>query len=317
MSLNQTQFIKIENNAAYSNCIEYENEEGKKIHLIPVLHIGEERYFQDLIKYVGDMKCQYEYIQTVDPEKFGISKDYSINLDYKVLLKMSKNNISYKVNRKSLKNMFKNNLSDELKNMMEFAKEYSNLSTTSQIVFKICKNFFFSIDTLSILQRYLAELLDLKHQSQILEINEIQKWENWEHLDVVIEIDPKKSIELTGDFINEWGKQMYLSLSTYNACLVFEKEPNINLRRKKFIEEIVSVFTLKDNVDQAVDLIPDFIFGIRNKIIDDYLNSDQSESDEFAIFYGTIHMYTIENIIEKLGFKLKAQTKIKALNYVV
>ena len=317
MSEPQTQFIKIENNVVYSNCIEYQNDEDMKIHLIPVLHIGEERYFKDIIEYIGDKWCQYEFFQANELEKHGISEVFSLNLEYERLFEIFKNDHFYKMNQKPLSKVLKKIDSEDLKEKMKLAKENSNINNTSQIVYDICNQVFFSMDSLSILQRYLAELLDLKFQYQVMDLKEMQKWGKWENLDLNVEIDPeffKKPINVTDELINEWSKQVNVTLSTYITCLNFEREPDINMRKKNFVDEIVSIFTLKENIDLMAQQIPDFLFGLRNKIIDDFINSNKS-GNEFAILYGAGHMYSIENTIEKLGFKPKSENLIKILSY--
>ena len=320
MTSTPIQFIKIQNQTVYSNCVEYRNDAEKIIHLIPVLHVGEERYYRDLIQYVGNKRCLYEYVKG-DYAKMieNVPKGFSINSDYEDFLQVFNQIVFYKVNKTSFEKMLEKDLPDDLKHLLTLTKEYSTLSEKSRIIFKILNETNFSLDTLTVLQRYMSELMELIHQTQAIDyIVEIPNLPNWEHLDLEIQFDLeqlKKPIEFTPEFIQSWSQQMRITLSLYSVCLQFEEEPDINSRRKEFAEQSLSFFTNKTETDEILTQLPEILVGVRDKVIKDFLMSSQYEGNEFAIFYGAAHLYTIESILKSQGFQAKKETPIKVFGF--
>jgi len=320
MTSSPVQFIKIQDQTVYSNCVEYRNDAEKIIHLIPVLHIGEESYYRDLIQYVGNKRCLYEYLK-VDFEKLIdiLPENFSMNSDYEEFLSVFKEINFYKINRLEFENMLENGLSDDINKLLNMAKEFSNHSEKSKLIFEICNSVFFSLDAMAVLQRYLSELMEMALQTQVIDYTgEIQNLPNWEHLDLDIQFDIEelnKPIDFTPEFIQAWSEQMNLILALYIGCLIFEEESDINLRRKQFVEQSVSIFTQSSTTEDLAAQLPDILVGVRDAIIEDFLSSSRSEGNEFAIFYGPAHLYTIENIIKSQGFQVIKETPIKIFDF--
>ena len=56
------QFISFKDGILKTICHVYKHEDGSILHLLPVTHIGEEKYYKDILGYIGEKICVYENI---------------------------------------------------------------------------------------------------------------------------------------------------------------------------------------------------------------------------------------------------------------
>ncbi len=114
MTIQNTQFLKIKDNAVYSNIIEYNNDGGKKIHLIPMIHFGEDQYFKELIQFVKDTNFDklgvFKYSHEEDTYSF---KEFEDNISDKIKQKrfnevmQLQQEISLKLNNQKVGKIYK------------------------------------------------------------------------------------------------------------------------------------------------------------------------------------------------------------------
>jgi len=316
-----TQFVKVEDKTVYSNCVEYQNEEGKIIHLVPVMHIGEERYYKDIIDYVGNRHCLYESIKVrYDKQIEDLPENITIHSDYKDILEVFKKLKFYSINEEQFEKMLDDEdeeLPFETTLFLGMAVEKMEGNEEAEFIFEICEAVYFSLDALSVLQRYMAEQVGLLSQNQVIDYpGEISKLDNWEHLDLDMVVDSEDlEIEFTPEFIHGWCQQMNLTLGAFLGCMMLQEEETIKLKRKKFIDMALPTLTTKPEPDLLGDALTEFLLELRNKIVEEFLESPESKEDEIVIFYGPVHLMVFEDTLIEQGFEAKKETRIKIFSF--
>ena len=53
-------YVSFQEGIVKSICHVYKNKDGNILHLLPIIHIGESEYFNEIMEYVGDKLCLYE-----------------------------------------------------------------------------------------------------------------------------------------------------------------------------------------------------------------------------------------------------------------
>ena len=113
------EFLSYSEETLFSHVKVYANEDHHRIHLIPVSHIGTKRYFQELISYVGNTKCLFEYLR-INSDNI----EHKIrNIDEYLERYESVCKDFWEENKKLLISFYKNFLNDDLKKLKKIVKK--------------------------------------------------------------------------------------------------------------------------------------------------------------------------------------------------
>ncbi|MBY8987812.1 MAG: hypothetical protein KGD61_05110 [Candidatus Lokiarchaeota archaeon] len=56
-------FLDYDGVSLFTNCLVYQNEKNKKVHLLPVIHIESTQYYSGMQDYIEDRICIYEKVK--------------------------------------------------------------------------------------------------------------------------------------------------------------------------------------------------------------------------------------------------------------
>jgi hypothetical protein len=299
------EFVSYQDGVLKTICHVYQHEDGRTLHLLPIIHVGEKRYYEELLEYVGEKICVYESMKinvddveneqsSVIPHSFNEWFQYNENLakeiDANLGPEIKKFQRKYKIFKgftRKTRRLVKRNLgvADNRLTKLFYQLERTN----------------FALHNMTVQQNLLAEFLELSYQFNVIDyFNDIPNRKNWIHGDLVVQIHdasiskaketlknpPPGFVELTKTNADQFYAMIYLIESMIQL--------SISDRRKKMSE----IFT---NIEQ--ENIPEDYITSRNNIIIETADNLFDEYDDVVIFYGAAHMSGIKIQAEKAGFK--------------
>lgn len=304
-------FLTFHDRVLKTICHIYKHKDGRTLHLLPVIHIGEKRYYEELLDYIGEKICVYESIEfkrdesedkeetPKTPKSFDEWIQYNENLaeemDTSIGREIKRFQRRYKVLdlfTRRLRRMVKKNLSVADKRFTQF---FHQLERTN-----------FSLHNITIQQYLLAETLELSFQHDVIDYeNDIPNRKNWIHGDISVEVgnsSVKKIIENYSESLTH-PTPTFVQLTKTNASQFYGMLYFIETLGPKSINErraeMAEIFT---DLEQE-KISGDYVDG-RNKIIIETINNLWDEQNEVMVFYGAAHMDAIKKAAENLNFKL-------------
>lgn len=315
-------FLSAEGTSLMTHARIYENDAGKKAHLVPVIHFGEEEYYKAILEYIGDIPCLYEL--------FG-SKAMK-NQDKKSLIKNVDDFIAYyedyetgfwKEAEAGIQSYYENYLSQELKAKWEETKK-SNMAIPDQRygrLVQLMEKQFFGIHFIHAFQLLLCQGAGLVHQFSVIGPDEIAKHENWIHADtdvkkIIGDIDTREIFkELLADPSDEWvamRNKEIMNLVGMFGGMKYLAEATPSQVREVFCEVLVEN---NEEIQKALAMIPKFLFEERNRVLADRITELFEKNGEIVVFYGASHMGPIEQHLLENGFHQVGIKSFEAFGY--
>jgi hypothetical protein len=279
------------------------HEDGRVIHLLPVVHVGEKRYYQELLEYIGDRMCVYESIN------LGSSSEGRIPQTFDEWLSAGEANVSsfYEEYEDDIKRFQKRVLTDELKQIREAVQD--NLDVVDARLtrlFNQIEQSVYSIYSVGVIQTALADLLGVAHQyAEIDYQNDIPHRKNWVHGDLefnqVPSEDQVRAVLSTSnpEIIENFRKQaqfLYGSLYWIQE-LIFMEVPE---RREDFAQKVV------DSAELGM-VTPKYLNETRNNLLIHTIDTLHVDHDEVVAFYGAAHMAYIKQVAVNDEFQWRSK----------
>lgn len=320
-------FLSFDESKLVSHIKIYENHLKQKIHLIPVCHIGTKEYFQNIVAYVGEeIPCIYENLKfgSIDDKSYKSSKtlDDLIEFYYENYYQSyDKHGQEYK---SLLKNFYKKYTSKEVKKLHKLVRKEVFKSSNKIIqIFDLCEKTNFNLFNTYVLQVYWCEMLGLEHQMMTIDYeNDILNRNNWCHGDLDFsKIKDKTNLEEkikqilinpTQQLINESEKERTMVMGTLLVTINFYRMDNCTQRRRELatllIENMTTIFQDFENSS------PEIVLKTRNTIVEKGISILLEEFNEIMVFYGAMHMISIEKFLLNEGFKLISEESFEVFN---
>jgi len=313
-------FIEYDGVSLYSNCLVYQNEKEVKVHLLPVIHIGEEKYYTELLDYIKDRICIFEKINltssNIESQKFAKNLDEYLEIASPGIEEFWSQYI------KLLKKFYKKFLTRNIKSLWKMVKkEFKNFDAKIQKIYDDCIKSGFGIQNLYPIQLYLCEILNLDHQIISIDyVGDIPHRSNWIHTDLdfeeitenvdLVEIIEEILTEPSPEILEILLKQIGLLLTNILGMVEFKMTPEVSKRRELLAEGLIQALT--QQFEEVVDSTPEYILEGRNSMIEEQIMKLMVDHDEIVVFYGVAHMGAIEKFLLGLGFSLKTQQRFMA-----
>ncbi len=313
-------FIEYDGVSLYSNCLVYQNEKEVKVHLLPVIHIGEEKYYTELLDYIKDRICIFEKINltssNIESQKFAKNLDEYLEIASPGIEEFWSQYI------KLLKKFYKKFLTRNIKSLWKMVKkEFKNFDAKIQKIYDDCIKSGFGIQNLYPIQLYLCEILNLDHQIISIDyVGDIPHRSNWIHTDLdfeeitenvdLVEIIEEILTEPSPEILEILLKQIGLLLTNILGMVEFKMTPEVSKRRELLAEGLIQALT--QQFEEVVDSTPEYILEGRNSMIEEQIMKLMVDHDEIVVFYGVAHMGAIEKFLLGHGFSLKTQQRFMA-----
>jgi len=313
-------FIEYDGVSLYSNCLVYQNETKVKVHLLPVIHIGEEKYYAELLDYIQDRICIFEKINlassNIESQKFAKNLDEYLEIASPGIEEFWSQYI------KLLKKFYKKFLTRNIKSLWKMVKkEIKNFDAKIQKIYDDCIKSGFGIQNLYPIQLYLCEILNLDHQIISIDyIGDIPHRSNWIHTDLdfeeitknvdLVEIIEEILTEPSPEILEILLKQIGLLLTNILGMVEFRMTPEISKRRELLAEGLIQALT--QQFEEVVDNTPEYILEGRNSMIEEQIMKLIVNHDEIVVFYGVAHMGAIEKFLLNQGFRYITQQRFEA-----
>ena len=313
-------FIEYDGVSLYSNCLVYKNEKEVKVHLLPVIQIGEEKYYTELLDYIQDRICIFEKINlassNIEPQKFAKNLDEYLEIASPGIEEF------WSQYNKLLKKFYKKFLTRNIKSLWKMVKkEIKNFDAKIRKIYDDCVKSGFGIQNLYPIQLYLCEILNLDHQIISIDyVGDIPHRSNWIHTDLdfeeitenvdLVEIIEEILTEPSPEILEILLKQIGLLLTNILGMVEFKMTPEISKRRELLVEGLIQALT--QQFEEVVDNTPEYILEGRNSMIEEQIMKLIVNHDEIVVFYGVAHMGAIEKFLLNQGFRYITQQRFKA-----
>ncbi len=313
-------FLDYDGVSLYSNCLVYQNEKGVEVHLLPVIHIGEAKYYAELLNYIQDRTCIFEKINlassNIDQQKFAKNLDEYLEIASPGIEEF------WSQYNKLLKKFYKKFLTRNIKSLWKMVKkEIKNFDVKIRKIYDDCIKSGFGIQNLYPIQLYLCEILNLDHQIITIDyIGDIPHRSNWIHADLdfeeitenvdLAEIIEEILTEPSPEILEILLKQIGLLLTNILGMAEFKMTPEISKRRELLANGLIQGLT--QQFEEFVDNAPEYITEGRNSIIEEQIMKLIVDHDEIVVFYGVAHMGAVEKFLLEHGFSLKTQQRFMA-----
>ncbi|MHA1233645.1 MAG: hypothetical protein ACTSO6_00340 [Promethearchaeota archaeon] len=311
--MNKTTFLSFDGTSLFSHCSTYHNGDSKRVCLIPVVHLGNSSYFQNLVEYVGNRPTIFEYL------KFA-SIDQDIKISIKSFEKYMEANASatenfYNAYKKLLNNFYKKKFSKDIKALWKLVKrEVKNSDNKIKQIYEFSEKTRFTIQSLTPIQLYWAEIMNLSHQCIAIDYeNDILNRSNWiltdldigellENVDIhellkYILTEPSKEV------LNEVLKEINIILESILGCVELANLLNVSQRRERLATWLMVSTSQQYKIVEETS--PEFILNMRNNKVEDSILEILEKNDEVMVFFGVTHMRGIERFLIDNGFTFK------------
>ena len=298
----------------------YQNEQKVQVHLLPVIHIGEVKYYAELLSYIQDRICIFEKINlassNIEQQKFAKNLDEYLEIASPGIEEF------WSQYNKLLKKFYKKFLTRNIKSLWKMVKkEIKNFDTKIQKIYDDCIKSGFGIQNLYPIQLYLCEILNLNHQIISIDyVGDIPHRSNWIHTDLdfeeitknvdLVEIIEEILTEPSPEILEILLKQIGLLLTNILGMVEFKMTPEISKRRELLADGLIQALT--QQFEEVVDNTPEYILEGRNSMIEEQIMKLIVDHNEIVVFYGVAHMGAIEKFLLGHGFNLKTQQRFEA-----
>jgi hypothetical protein len=313
-------FLSLDGDSLFSHVKVYENQSNQKIHLIPVSHIGKKEYFYELVEYVGNSPCLFEFLR-INSEDLN---DSIKNIDDYLELYGPICEDFWQKYKKMIRSFYKNFITRELNQFRKYVKKQVNRSNEKlRKIYEYCEKSKFSFPNLPMLQLYWCELLKLDHQFIVLDFkNDILHRPNWIHADLdikeLIENDDlsESAVQLLTDpspaQLQEVEKEINIVLNSILELVHAYQVPSYTLRRMNFAGMLIDIMSKNNETHEKMN--PDLLMKTRNLLIENKIIELLNENTKLMVFYGASHMINIEKFLFQEGFSAKSFKKFVVFN---
>jgi hypothetical protein len=309
-------FITFDGSSVFSNCGLYTNPSKGKVHLIPVVHLGTEKYYKNLLEYIGNSFCIYEKFEITSSEES--SQMIPDNLIEQIeSIKPSIDQFWDKYHKK-IERFYKKSLTKRLKKLRKSIHKIVNESDERiKKILDFSEKSFYGIQNIYLIQLYWAELTNLTYQFAAIDYsNDIKLRKNWIHADMNIEkqleeqgTDPQELLEKvlidpTPEFLEiRCNEIQFLLVMLYTSVEIFELE-TVSNRREWFASNIVkSVTENREAIEQETPLL----VLDRNVLVEKAIYNLFGEDQETFVLYGAVHQVGIEKFLLEQNFTFQSQ----------
>jgi hypothetical protein len=313
-------FLDYDGISLYSNCLVYQNQQKVQVHLLPVIHIGDRKYYAELLKYIQNRICIFEKINLtssdINNKKFAKSLD-----DYLEIVSPGIEEFWDQYN-KLLKKFYKKFFTRDVKSLCKSVKKQSkNFDKKIRKIYEDCVKSGFGIQNLYPIQLYLCETMNLDHQLLAIDYeSDIANRTNWIHTDLDFgkiseNVDLNELIEQmleepSPEILEMLLKQIKLLLTNILGMVEFKMTPEISKKRELLASGLVHFLT--QQFEEIANNTPEYILEGRNTMVEEQILNLIEDHEEIVVFYGVAHMAAIEKFVVEQGFSLKTQQRFMA-----
>ncbi len=312
METTPTKFVKYENNILSTICHVYKHEDGRILHLVPIIHTGDRKYYQEIKTYIGDKICLYENI-TVGPIE---DRETTTNITESIQAMEEIATNFDKFHKYQIQKLRRKHFTKDIRKLRRLVKKRMKaMDENISNIFYQCERTAFDLRNLNTINASIAEILGLSFQYHVMDyVADILKRENWVHADVQMD-DPAENFDEESiisspnpEIIEDFQKRASLMYALLYQVMELSTLP-IEKGREWFANSIITGFKqMQESEQKTLEFIPDFILGPRNSIVLNKIKEIFEITNEIAVMYGAIHMIEIEDAILKLNYSLY-QTK--------
>ena len=313
-------FLDYDGTSLFSNCVVYQNERNVRVHLLPVIHIGDVRYYAELLNYIQDRICIFEKLNlsssNIDKQKFAKNLDEYLEIASPGVEEF------WSQYKKLLKKFYKKFLTRDVKLIWKMVKkEFKNFDENIQKIYDDCLKTGFGIQNIFPIQLYLCKIMNLDHQMITIDYEgDIPHRTNWIHADLdfdkitenvdIFDLVEELLTEPSPEELETLLKQMSLVLINILGMVEFRETSGISKRRELLANGIIQGLTQK--FEEIKNSTPEYIFEGRNSIVEERILNLIEDHEEIVVFYGVAHMSAIERFLLNQGFSFKTQQSFEA-----
>ncbi|TFG20000.1 MAG: hypothetical protein EU530_04465 [Promethearchaeota archaeon] len=308
METTPSHFVKYENNALLTVCHIYKHEDGRILHLVPIIHTGDTKYYQEIKTYIGDKICLYENITVGSIEGRETTSNIieSIQAMEEIALNFDK------FNKSQIKRLRRKYFTNDIRNLRRLVKKrMKTMDEKISYIFHQCERTAFDLRNLNTINASVAQILGLSFQYHVMDyVDDISKRKNWVHADVQMD-DPAENFEEetiisspNPEIIEDFQKRASLMYALLYQVMQLSTM-SIEKGRDWFANSIITgIKQMEESEQKTLEFIPDLILGPRNSIVLNKIKELFEITNEIAVMYGAIHMIEIENAILQSNFSL-------------
>jgi len=318
----ESKFLSFDGSSLLSHCCTYYNADSKRVCLIPVIHLGNSTYFQNLVNYIGNRPTLFENMKLVvkDQNAHGSIK----NLEDYMELNASNTETFYKTYKKLLNRFYKKYFTKELKELWKLVKrEVENSDSKIKQIYEFSEKTRFAVQSFTPIQLYWAEIMNLSHQFIAIDYeNDIINRSNW----IVTDLDIQKlmkDVDLNELFkeilttpsqnlLNEVLKEIQMIFSSILACVELANLPNVSQRRERLATWVMESISQQYKIIEEAS--PEYILNMRNNLVENRIIETLEKNDEVMVFFGATHMIGIEKFLIDIEFAFKAEEPFKVFD---
>ncbi|NVM18755.1 MAG: hypothetical protein HWN80_13655 [Candidatus Lokiarchaeota archaeon] len=318
--MTELKFLDYDGISLFSNCRVYQNEKNVQVHLLPVIHIGEAKYYADLQNYIQNRICIFEKIK-LSSSKENQQKSAK-SLDEYIEITSPEIEEFWGQYNKLLKKFYKKFLTRDVKSLCKMVKKkFKSFDAKIRKIYDDCVKSGFGIQNLYPIQLYLCEIMNLDHQLLAIDYEgDIVHRTNWIHTDldfgsITENVDLNELIEEmlkepSPKILEMLLKQIRLLLTNILGMVEFKITPEISKKRELLASGLVQFLT--HQFEEATNITPEYILEGRNSMIEKQILNLIEDHEEIVVFYGVAHMGAIERFLVEQGFSFKTQQSFKA-----
>ena len=318
--MTEFKFLDYDGESLFTNCVVYQNEKNVRVHLLPVIHIGDTQYYTNLKNYIQNRICIFEKLNFAT-SKQNLQKSAK-SLDEYIELASPGIEEFWEQYNKLLNKFYKKYLSRDVKSLWKKIKKCSKyFDEKIQIIYNGCVKSGFGIQNLMPIQLYLCEIMNLDHQMIAIDyVDDIPNRTNWIHTDLDFEkitenINLNDLVEEiltdpTPETLEVLMQQMNLILINILGIVEFKMASEVSKRRELLVSGLMEGLT--QQFEEILNYTPDYIMEDRNSMVGEQILNLIEDHEEIVVFYGVAHMSAIEKFLLEQGFSLKTQQSFKA-----
>jgi len=318
--MTEFKFLDYDGISLFSNCVVYQNEKNVRVHLLPVIHIGEVSYYAELMNYIQNRICVFEKLNFAT-SKQSLQKSPK-SLDEYIELASPGTEEFWEQYNKLLNKFYKKYLSRDVKSLWKKIKKCSKyFDEKIKIIYDCCVKSGFGIQNIMPIQLYLCEIMNLDHQMTAIDyVDDIPHRTNWIHTDLDFEkitenVNLNDLVEEiltdpTPEILEVLMQQMSFVLINILGIVEFKMASEVSQRRELLANGLIEGLT--QQFEEILNYAPDYIMEDRNSMVEEQILKLIENHEEIVVFYGVAHMSAIEKFLIEQGFSLKTQQSFEA-----
>lgn len=320
--LKNTSFLSFDGTSLISHCCTYHNEDSKKVCLIPVVHLGDLEYYQNLDNFIGNRQTIYENMKFIIDKKGEKQIELKNFDDYmeQIIPSTEEFYSKYKI---LLNNFYKKFLSKDIRKLLKSVKKLVEISDDRiKKMYDMSEKTRFNLQSLPPIQLYWTEIMNLTHQFTALDYqNDINNRKNWIYADLDIgklmedvDLDEllKKILTEPSKFqLNEILKEIEIILLSILQTIEFSNLLTISQRRERLATLLMIPISQQQ---KTIENASQNTFNIRNNLVEKSIGEVLEKNDEVVIFFGALHMIGIEAFLIENGFTYIAEEPFKVFD---